>query len=324
MNQNEKSSSSAHRIKSLNQISLTHNNKSKESPVNYNFRRRNSQNTYNFSINKPLSPLTSHSSFLLPSGSNKLNGESSETFIKSKLSRESFKNDDSKISPPPPRINTEKSFFLKEDGHSFSNRHNKRSNSLNSNSNSIKNETYNDYSNYNNMKIPVNYNSMDSYNNAMEESNNDVPILSQNVRKSPRSLEVTNLGLVQNNNNNNTTIGGDIPKHNNKIGSTPHSLTSTPYMSHHQFLHPTRTPAQPEKKSSILLSGRYSTYYDNPSPSENTLKIQRYSPTSTHTAGWILLFVTYCVFIIGMYSVVFSRFMSDTGNPVIIKKYIYI
>ncbi|OUM57696.1 hypothetical protein PIROE2DRAFT_28297, partial [Piromyces sp. E2] len=40
-------------------------------------------------------------------------------------------------------------------------------------------------------------------------------------------------------------------------------------------------------------------------------------PTSTHMAGWVLLFITYCVFVMGMYSVVFSRFMADTGNPVL-------
>jgi len=309
MNQNDKSSSSAHRIKSLNQLSIPHNNKNKESPISYNVRRRNSQNTYNFSINKPLSPLSTHSSFLIPSGGGKYNGDSSETFIKSKLSRESFKQDDSKISPPL-RINTEKSYVQKEDGHSSSSRLNKRSNSLNSNSASIKNET-SGYSNYNNMKTPIKINSIESNNNAMEDSVSDIPIL--NVRRSSRSFDVTNLNLTHNNSNSNSNFGGNL-KQSQKIPSTTQSLNSTPYLSHSHFLNHSTRPAQPEKKSTLLLSGRYNTYYDN--PSENTIKIQRYSPTSTHIAGWALLFITYCVFVIGMYSVVFSRFMADTGNPV--------
>jgi hypothetical protein len=95
--------------------------------------------------------------------------------------------------------------------------------------------------------------------------------------------------------------------------TSPIVTSSYPYHSSHLVRpaspHVTTVHSLPptNKEPTILLNNDY----------ENPIKTQRYSPTSTHLAGWLLLFTTYAVFVLGMYSVVFSKIMSDTGNPVL-------
>jgi len=186
MNQNDKNSESSKRIKSLNQIYIPLKNK--DSFPSLNGRRRNSHN-YNFSIHEPLSPLTTHSSFIVPGSNGKHAGDASSD-IKSKLSKETLtvNKEDPPRMPSPLRINTEKGYFLKEDNNSAHHNHNKRSNSLNSNSNSIKNDISGIFSGggFANVKIPVQrYSSIDSLNNILEDSNSEVntPIYPQPLRR---------------------------------------------------------------------------------------------------------------------------------------------
>jgi len=347
MNQNDRYSDSSKRIKSLNQIYIPLKNKDSSQSLT-NGRRRNSHN-YNFSIHEPLSPLTTHSSFLVPGSSGKHAGDSTVD-IKSKLSKESLtvSKDDPPRMPSPLRINTEKSYFLREDSSSSAHHHhNKRSNSLNSNSNSIKNDVSGIFSGgggFTNVKIPVQrYSSIDSLNNILEDSNSEAntPIYPQPLRRAgERDPSLTHAYHSNPNLSNNkpqlprnglssqqlqqlqqqqasiplpvgvTTPVAFSPNHYNTTMTTTAALRQSPSQI------PVQSPA-PEKKSILLNNDYNNTYYDNNPTIDNPFIIQKYSPTSTHVAGWILLFITYLVFVIGMYAVVFSRFMSDTGNPVL-------
>eukprot|EP00833_Pecoramyces_ruminatium_P015626 jgi/Orpsp1_1/1189658/evm.model.d7180000073532.1 len=200
-----------------------------------------------------------------------------------------MKKDETKklVSPINLRVNTEKFYNSKEDSNNNSNNNNSSSsnnNNSNSNSNSNMHRVSSNILSPAYRRSPLVYDSSFPY----EKDNKLMKPLTSPINQTTNLYSLHNFHTVR--------------------PASPHTVRpASPHVLRPSSPHTSTAPTN--KKPPILLNDDYDNFYENP------VKFQRYSPTSTHLAGWLLLFTTYIVFVVSMYAVIFSKIMSNTGNP---------